>query len=300
MNVRTGTGLAVLAVVAAAAAAYFAGLNVGRTNLSDGQRKEIQELVAKQLDGASQTAITDAVSTYLAANPDVVGSASIDQTRFAARVREFLMTEPEVINDALAALEKKRAEKEAEARVAAVKVNHDTIFSSPRQVVLGNPQGDVTLVEFFDYNCTYCRRARTDMDRLLDQDPRLRVVLKEFPVLGPRSVEAAKVGIAVNLIAPDKYRAFHDKLLGSTDPVGQEEALAAAAGLGIDRQAIEAKLKDPEISATIEESYTLANALGLTGTPSYIVGNEVVIGAVGFDQLSSQITSVRDCGKVIC
>ncbi len=125
-------------------------------------------------------------------------------------IRNYLIANPEVITDAITELQRRR---DAAAQVAQTKAITDsaaTIFDSKHQVVLGNPDGKVTLVEFFDYNCTYCRRAEADMKKLIASDPDLRMVLKQFPVLGPGSVEAAKVAVAVHMTAPDKYAAFHE------------------------------------------------------------------------------------------
>src|SRR5262245_201730 len=114
-------------------------------------------------------------------------------------IKEYLLKNPEVLQDAIAELEKRQAAADAEKNQAAVKDNAQELFNSPRHVVVGNPQGDVTFVEFFDYNCGYCKRALDDMMQLMKADPKLKVVLKEFPVLGPGSVEAARVGVAVRM-----------------------------------------------------------------------------------------------------
>lgn len=215
-------------------------------------------------------------------------------------VKEYLMQNPEVIRDAMQELQRKEEAAEAEVRRSGVAKHADALFNSKRHVVLGNPDGDVTLVEFFDYNCGYCKRAHADMEKLLDEDKGLRVILKEFPVLGQGSEEAAQVAIVVNKVAPDKYRAFYDELLMSKGQVDGARALAVAADLGLDKAAIQAQLKDPEVAATINESYGLAQALGINGTPSYVLQNDVVVGAVGYDALKEKIKSVRACGSVTC
>ncbi|ODT13764.1 MAG: disulfide bond formation protein DsbA [Kaistia sp. SCN 65-12] len=222
------------------------------------------------------------------------------RSEIGAVVKEYLMQHPEVIRDALQELQRKQEVAEAEARRDGVAKYADQLFNSKRHVVLGNPEGDVTLVEFFDYNCGYCKRAHADMERLLDEDKGLRVILKEFPVLGQGSEEAAQVAVVVNKIAPDKYRAFFDELLMSRGSVDGARALAVAADLGLDKAAIQAQLKDPEVGATINESYALAQALGINGTPSYVLQNDVVVGAVGYDTLKEKIKSVRECGSTSC
>jgi protein-disulfide isomerase len=216
-------------------------------------------------------------------------------------VREYLVSHPEVIQESMAELEKRQAAAETAKHQAAVKDNAKELFSSPHQVVLGNPQGNVTMVEFFDYNCGYCKRAMGDMLTLLKTDPNLKVVLKEFPVLGPGSVEAAKVAVAVRMQdkGGKKYLDFHTKLLGGRGQADQAHALAAAKEAGLDMARIEKDMKSPEVDTNLKENFRLADALGLSGTPSYIVGKDVVVGAVGLDALKEKINTAR-CGKTDC
>ncbi|WP_018184414.1 DsbA family protein [Kaistia granuli] len=237
----------------------------------------------------------------LATAPVQAASFSESQrTEIGDVVKDYLMQHPEVIRDAMQELQRKQEVAEAEARRSGVAKYADTLFNSKRHAVIGNPKGDVTLVEFFDYNCGYCKKAHADMARLLEEDKGLRVILKEFPVLGQGSEEAAQVAVVVNKIAPDKYRAFYDELLMSRGQVDGARALAVAADLGLDKAAIQAQLKDPEVAATINESYGLASALGINGTPSYVLQDDVVVGAVGYDTLKEKIKSVRDCGSASC
>ena len=150
-------------------------------------------------------------------------------------IKEYLIRHPEVLQEAMAELEKKQQLAETEKARSAIKNHSDALFNSPRQVVLGNPQGDVTFVEFFDYNCGYCKRALTDMVEIMGKDPKLKVVLKEFPVLGPGSVEAAQVAVAVRMQdkTGKKYLEFHQKLLGGRGQVDKAKALAAAKDVGM-------------------------------------------------------------------
>src|ERR1700693_4954975 len=177
-----------------------------------------------------------------------------------------------------------------------VREHKEVLFNSAHQVTLGNPHGDVTLVEFFDYNCGYCKRAMADMLQLLKVDPKLRVVLKEFPVLGPGSTEAAQVAVAVRMQdkTGKKYLDFHQKLLGARGPADKAHALAAAKEAGLDMARIEKDLTSDEVSATLKESLQVAEAIGLNGTPSYIIGANVVIGAQGYDVLKEKVDAARN------
>jgi protein-disulfide isomerase len=216
-------------------------------------------------------------------------------------VRDYLIAHPEVIQEAMTELEKRQSAAEAEKHKAAVKQYSEALFTSPRQVVLGNPTGNVTFVEFFDYNCGYCKRAMDDMLTLLKDDPKLKVVLKEFPVLGPGSVEAAQVAVAVRMQdkTGKKYLEFHQKLLGGRGQADKAHAMAVAKDIGLDMARLDKDLASPEVKATLQENFKLAEALGLNGTPSYVIGEDVVVGAVGLDALKEKVNNSR-CGKPNC
>jgi protein-disulfide isomerase len=216
-------------------------------------------------------------------------------------VRNYLLAHPEVLEEAMAELSKRQAAADAEKHEASVASNAKAIFDSPRGVTVGNKDGDVAFVEFFDYNCGYCKRAMTDMLELMKADPKLKVVLKEFPVLGPGSVEAAQIAVAVRMQDPSgkKYLDFHQKLLGSKGQADKARAMAAAKDAGADMAKLEKDLASPEVRATLEENFKLAEAMGMNGTPSYVIGKQVVIGAVGVDNLKEKIGVAR-CGKATC
>jgi protein-disulfide isomerase len=216
-------------------------------------------------------------------------------------VKDYLLAHPEVLEEVSAELSKRQAAAEAEKHEATVSENAQTIFNSPRGVTLGNKDGDVNFVEFFDYNCGYCKRAMSDMIDLMKTDPKLKVVLKEFPVLGPGSVEAAQVAVAVRMQDPGgkKYLDFHQKLLGGKGQADKARALAAAKDAGLDVARIEKDMTSPEVKATIEENFKLAEAMGMNGTPSYVIGKQVVVGAIGLDGLKEKVGLAR-CGKATC
>ena len=231
-----------------------------------------------------------------AATPTRAQTFSADQRQeIEGIVQNYLLQHPEVMQDVMAELEKRQKTAEAEKNRAAVADNNATIFSSPHQVVLGNPQGNVTMVEFFDYNCGYCKHALSDMLTLLKTDPNLKFVLKEFPVLGEGSVEAAHVAVAARMqdATGKKYIEFHQKLLGGRGPADKARALAAAKEVGFDMARIEKDMASDEVKKTIDENLKLAELIGVNGTPSYVVGDEVVVGAVGLDALKEKIAAER-------
>jgi protein-disulfide isomerase len=216
-------------------------------------------------------------------------------------IKNYLVAHPEVLEEAMAELTKRQAAAEAQKHEESITKNASAIFNSPRGVTLGNRDGDVTFVEFFDYNCGYCKRAMADMLDLMKNDHKLKVVLKEFPVLSEGSVDAAKVAVAVRMQDPtgQKYLDFHQKLLGGRGPADKARAMAAAKDAGLDTARIEKDLSSPEVKATIEENFKLAEEMGLNGTPSYVIGKQIVVGAVGLEGLKEKIGIAR-CGKATC
>ncbi|MFD1694109.1 DsbA family protein [Roseibium aestuarii] len=229
-----------------------------------------------------------------------VRAADMDRAQVETIVKEYLLANPEVIRDALAELDRRQQAAEEKARNDALSSSADILFNSEHQAVLGNPDGDVTLVEFFDYNCGYCKRAYADMVRLIEEDPKLRVVLKEFPVLGQGSAEAAQIAVAVNKLAPEKYADFHQALLLQRGQANHASAIEAATGIGLTEAQIGEVVQTELARTSISEVYELADKLGLSGTPSYVVGNEVIPGAIGYDGLKARIESVRNCGQTTC
>jgi protein-disulfide isomerase len=216
-------------------------------------------------------------------------------------VHDYLVAHPEVIQEAITELEKRQAAAENEKHKTAVKENAQALFSSADQVTLGNPNGNVTFVEFFDYNCGYCKGAMGDMLSLMKNDSNLKIVLKEFPVLGEGSVEAAHVAVAVRMQdkTGKKYLEFHQKLLGGRGHADGARALAVAKEVGLDMDRLQKDMKSPEVEKTIQQDLKLAEALGLNGTPSYVIGDNVIVGAIGLKGLKENVNTAR-CGKATC
>lgn len=217
-----------------------------------------------------------------------------------AFIKEYLVENPEIMLEVQDALEKKQYAARNTKAAEAVADNTKAIFGSKYDLTIGNPDGDVTLVEFFDYNCGYCKRAMADMDKILKEDKNVRVVLKEFPILGPESVEAHKVSNAVKLLAPKKYPEFQRTLLGSRGRANEAKAMEVATSLGLKEADIRKSMADNPNDAQVQEAYTLASNLGISGTPSYVIGNEAVFGAVGAEPLKEKIANMRNCGKASC
>jgi protein-disulfide isomerase len=215
-------------------------------------------------------------------------------------IRDYILANPEIIDEAAQALQKKRDEALAEQQRTTIDGKAETIFNSKYQMVLGNPVGAITVVEFFDYNCGYCRRAVSDMTALIAANPDLRMVVKEFPILSEGSVEAARISTALREIAPDKYLAFHQELFSRPGQATSAKALEVATDLGLDAEALKAAANAGDVTEALQEVHQLATDLGISGTPSYVIGKEVVPGAIGYDGLQAMVSALRQCGETVC
>lgn len=261
-----------------------------------------------QTDAVAVRAIVEQVLSEQAAlsaatapvpEPQAPAVAAIDPDVLNPMIEQYLMGDPKVLQRVSTALEATLRSEETERTAVALSNFHDKIFNAPDQIVLGNPDGDVTLVEFFDYNCGYCRSALPDMAALLAEDPNLKVVLKEFPILSNESIDAARIGVLVGQSDAD-YWDFHQTLFTSRAKVDKSVALAAAQSLGLSPVDLELRMGGEDVSQTIQTSYEIAQALGITGTPTYIIGNEIIPGAIGADELRARIADMRECGKSQC
>lgn len=208
-------------------------------------------------------------------------------------VKDYLIKNPEVMLEVQDALNDKQEKKIAESQTLTLQSKKDEIFNSPNDAVLGNPKGSVTLVEFFDYNCGYCKKSYPDLENLIKSDPKLRVVIKDFPILGPDSVKAHIVARAVMKIMPEKYAEFHKELLTVPGRSNEEKAIKIAVKLGVDEQKLRSTMQDESLQQAFVDNGQLAYALGINGTPSYILGNNILVGAVGENILKAKIAELE-------
>src|SRR5215208_6595080 len=198
-------------------------------------------------------------------------------------VREYLLKNPEIL------------------QAAALGQSREALLNGANDFAAGNPYGDLTVVEFFDYNCGYCKRALTDLQALIKGDPKIRVVLKDFPVLGPDSVEASRAALAVKRqLKGEKLFEYHVKLMETRGRVNGERAIALAKDMGVDVAKLQKDMESPAVKATIQENVVLGDKLGLSGTPAFVVGDEVISGAVGLEPMRKTVAGVRQCGRAVC
>ena len=207
-----------------------------------------------------------------------------------ALVRQYILDHPEVVVEALQRYEQQQRVAEAERQRNAIVALADQLTADSRDPVIGNPQGDVTLVEFFDYRCGYCKRMTGVLAQLVDEDPNLRVVMKEFPILSRESGQAARAALAG--LRQNKYEAFHFALMQG-GALTDDEILAIAESVGLDSEQLQVEMQDPEIEAVLRDNLALAEKIGITGTPAFIVGDTMIPGAVGIEELRAKIAAAR-------
>jgi protein-disulfide isomerase len=231
-----------------------------------------------------------ALMAAVLARAEPAAAADLTVEQIEKIVREYLLREPKVVFDALQELQRQEAEATAARQKAAIAANQEKLLDDPLTPVGGNPDGDVTLVEFFDYRCTYCRRVVSSLRELLDEDGDLRVVFKDMPVLGPDSVRAARAALASR--KQDGYVPFHFALMASDDlsPAGIR---AAAKSVGLDPDRLETDMEAPEVNAVLEANYALAQELGIEGTPAFVIGDQLIPGAVEKARLEHLIDEAR-------
>ncbi|MBL0374805.1 DsbA family protein [Rhizobium sp. KVB221] len=246
------------------------------------------------------TATALSASIFAAAATSANAFDDTEKKEIGEIVREYLLQNPEIMIEIQQTLQQKQETERLAQAKSAVKDNYDAIFNAPYDLSIGNPKGKVTIVEFFDYNCGYCKRALSDMNAVIKSNPDVRFVLKEFPILGPDSLAAHKVSAAFRLIAPEKYGEFHHELLGNKAHADEARALAVAESLGVSEKAIREKMTSSPSDESVQDAYKLATKLGISGTPSYIIGDEAVFGAVGADELNEKIANIGQCGKASC
>ncbi|WP_448192016.1 DsbA family protein [Azospirillum sp. sgz301742] len=206
-------------------------------------------------------------------------------------VRDYLLQHPEVIVEAIDELQRReRAEEERKAKQGLAQ-SKDKLFNDPASPVAGNPKGDVTLVEFFDYQCGYCKSVQADVQRLIKDDGKLRFVFKELPILGPASVTASKAALASR--AQGKYEAYHTVLMANRGQLDEATILKLASSVGLDTERLKKDMESPEVQQVIGANIALAEQLGIRGTPGFVVGERIVPGAIKLDDMKKLVAEAR-------
>ena len=210
-------------------------------------------------------------------------------------IREYLLEHPELLIEVQQALQARRAAQEAEQAREAIRFYRDELLSDPEAPVGGNPDGAITLVEFFDYRCSYCRRVKPTVETLLAENDDLRFVFKEFPILGPESTMAAYAALAAR--SQGNYEAFHWALMEAEGSFDRDHIFSVARSVGLDTEQLARDMEDPALDGLIEKNAALASALGISGTPAFVVGDRLIGGALPLEHFRVAIAEARQALK---
>jgi len=235
------------------------------------------------------------LSITFALSPGTRAADTSEQNRAQIEgiVRDYILANPEVIIESLQRGEMARRKAAEDKAAAALETHRDQIQNGPLTPVAGNPNGDVTVVEFFDYRCPYCKRVVPMIQELLKTDPNVRYVFQEFPILGDDSFLASKAALSVWKIAPDKYLDYHVALMQARGGLTEERLLQIAKSLDVNPEKLGAMMADDTITAQLNRNRQLGQLVGITGTPAFLVGEQLVPGAVDLDTLKQLIASAR-------
>lgn len=217
-----------------------------------------------------------------------------ERAAFGDAVRAYLLENPQVIMEAVAVLEQRQQAEQMQADVSLVTDNRAAIFDDGFSFVGGNPDGDITLVEFMDYRCGYCKRAAPEVDKLLAADGNIRLIVKEFPILGEQSLLASRFAIATKQLAgDDAYKAIHDALVAFNGNITLPALTRLARGLDLDAAAIADAMDSPDVTAEIMATRALAQRLAISGTPTFVMEDELLRGYLPYDQLQAIVADKR-------
>ena len=226
---------------------------------------------------------------------DLTAMSDAERAAFRAEVRAYLLDNPEVIIEAVTLLEERQAEAEAMQDEELVAANLEELHNDGFSWIGGNPDGDITLVEFMDYRCGYCRRAAPEVEKLLAEDGGIKLIIKEFPILGEASVITSRFAIATRLVAgSDAYKQVHDALIEFTGDPNETVLRRLAEGLGLDADAIFAMMDDAAVNHELAQNRALAQRLKISGTPSFVMQDEMLRGYLSADQMSIVAADIRD------
>ncbi|UWR34699.1 DsbA family protein [Sulfitobacter sp. W027] len=225
---------------------------------------------------------------------DLTELTDAERAQFRAEVRAYLMENPEVILQAVEQMQNRQAEAQMQADFDLVTANADEIFDDGYSWVGGNPDGDITLVEFLDYRCGYCKRAHGEVAKLLDTDGNIKLIVKEFPILGDQSLLASRFAVATKLVAGgDAYKQLNDALMAFNGEVSLPALRRLGESFELDVAAIEAKMDSDEVTQEIAQTRALAQKLQITGTPTFVMQDEMLRGYLPYDQMMALVEEKR-------
>jgi len=229
-----------------------------------------------------------------AAALDIDKMSDAERAQFRAEVRSYLLDNPQVIMEAVELLQNREAQQQAQADLDLVSAHADEIFNDGYSWVGGNPNGDIVLVEFLDYRCGYCKRAHNEVSTLLETDGNIKLIVKEFPILGEQSVLASRFAVATKQVAGDEsYKAVNDALMAFTGDFTMPALRRLGSTFGLDMEAVEAAMNSDAVTAEISATRALAQKLAVSGTPTFVMHDELLRGYLPFDQMQALVAQKR-------
>ncbi|WP_264213187.1 DsbA family protein [Leisingera thetidis] len=246
-----------------------------------------------------RTATAAAAALALLGGParafDISNMSDAEREAFGGQVRAYLLENPELILEAVDLLEQRQQQAEAARDETLVAGNLDELENDGYSWVGGNPEGDITLVEFMDYRCGYCRRAAPEVAKLLESDGNIRLVIKEFPILGDASVLSSRFAVAAKHVAgDDAYKQVHDALIAFGGEPNEVALRRLAEELSLDADAVFAGMDSEEVTAELRRTRELAQKLAISGTPTFVLGGELLRGYLPADQMEIMVAEIRD------
>ena len=230
----------------------------------------------------------------MAAAFDIDSMSDGERAAFRSEIRDYLLEHPEVLMEAISVLEERREQSAVARDSAAIERFHDSIFDDGFSYVGGNPDGDVTLVEFLDYRCGFCKRAFPTVEKLVASDGNIRYIVKEFPILGDQSTVAAQYAIAAKFVAGDAdYKRVHDTLMLHDGAVTEGFLVRTSRELGLDHDAIMVAMDSEDVAMAIGKNHALAQALNVQGTPGFILGDIILRGFLELEQMREIVAEIR-------
>lgn len=243
-----------------------------------------------------------ALAAGFAATPalafDIEAMTQDERAAFREEVRAYLLDNPDVIMEAIEVLERRSAAEQVANDAALVATNREAIFNDGVSFVGGNPEGDITFVEFVDYKCGYCKKAYPELQELIEQDGNIRIIYKEFPILGEESLLASRFATSALLIGgEDAYEPLHDALMTMRGNVSPASLVALADGIGLEGQAILDGIADPRVDTIIGENHSLAQRLQISGTPTFVMEDQLVRGYVPLGAMVEIVAELRESNQ---
>ncbi|MCH2037787.1 MAG: DsbA family protein [Rickettsiales bacterium] len=256
----------------------------------------VEKYLEENKDKTVATGSNEETANFLENNSDKIieqMSGTMSEELINQKIAEYIRKNPQVIIESLNAWQREQQEAQRRKAIDTIKEKTSELHNNPTSPFVGNPDGDIVVVEFFDYNCGFCKRVLPSIDQLLQEDSNVKIVFKEYPILSENSRLIARYGLAVNQIDPSKYFDFHSAMMTASGSQSESSLLKLVETLGIDPEKAKQEANGVEVNRQLIATNELGRSIGVSGTPAFIIGNRLVPGAVQYDQLKNIIAEER-------